>query len=330
MLQLSQTPRGARKPATCHFAIAAAFVSFLAMAPTAAYAQPRDPAAAETLFRAARDDMNAGNYAVACPRFDESFALDPAPGTLLNLALCYEKAGKTATAWQKWQQAMDLLGESDRRFAEARAHRDALDPQLAKIVVTLAPGFPEDATILKDGAPLGRGSVGLALPVDPGPHELVVRFRGGEKATKLEAPAAKVTPIILTAPEPREAPATDPATKPSAPPAEEEASGSSAQSTVGWILVAGGGAGLAFFGVTGALILSDDSTAQANCKGACNEDGQAAVDRGDALLIPNAIGLVAGVALAGAGLTLILLDPGEGPSTALTVGPGTIGARTTF
>lgn len=295
----------------------------------AAWAQSRDPAAAETLFRAARDDMNAGNYAVACPRFEESYALDPAPGTLLNLALCFEKARKTASAWQKWQQAMDVLGEADRRYGEARAHRDDLAPQLAKVLFALAPGFPDDATILKDGAPLGRGSIGLALPVDPGTHEMIVRRRGVDLKTTFEAVPSETKTIRLEAP--AEAPPPPvPDAPPPPPPPPEPVTEASSQSTVGWILVAGGGVGLAFFGVTGALVLEADSSAEKGCNPACNEDGQSAVDRGEALLVPNAIGLVAGVVLAGAGFTLIALDPGERPSTAVMVGPGTLGARGTF
>ncbi|NOU28880.1 MAG: hypothetical protein HOO96_13330, partial [Polyangiaceae bacterium] len=49
---------------------------------------------AETLFREGRKALEAGDYAVACAKFAESQRIEPAPGTLLNLAGCEERSGK--------------------------------------------------------------------------------------------------------------------------------------------------------------------------------------------------------------------------------------------
>src|SRR5512140_3616222 len=48
----------------------------------------RDPARAEQLFREAREAMSRGENERACRLFAESNALDPADGTLANLAMC--------------------------------------------------------------------------------------------------------------------------------------------------------------------------------------------------------------------------------------------------
>jgi hypothetical protein len=48
----------------------------------------RNPAAAQALYDEARRLSQGGNYADACPKFKESYQLDPGGGTLLNLADC--------------------------------------------------------------------------------------------------------------------------------------------------------------------------------------------------------------------------------------------------
>src|SRR6185295_14702479 len=82
-----------------------------------ARAQARDPAAAEALFSAGREAFEKGDYATACPKFEESHRLDPGAGALINLAACREKLGKLASAWESWQQALRWLGPDDERRA---------------------------------------------------------------------------------------------------------------------------------------------------------------------------------------------------------------------
>ena len=75
----------------------------------ASAAEPHDAAAADVLFRRAKDALAAGNVDGACASFAESQRLDPAAGTLLNLADCEEKQGKLATAWQHFVEGRDKL-----------------------------------------------------------------------------------------------------------------------------------------------------------------------------------------------------------------------------
>src|SRR6185436_7071846 len=82
-------------------------------------AEEHDPAAGEALFREGRRFMKSRDFASACPKLEESLRLDPATGTLVNLADCEEQIGRTASAWQHWRAAADRLPAGDKRRAIA-------------------------------------------------------------------------------------------------------------------------------------------------------------------------------------------------------------------
>jgi len=71
----------------------------LALAVTAAplAARAQTTGAAEMLFEEGRRLLESRDVAAACAKFAESQRLEPAGGTLMNLAACHERAGKTAT-----------------------------------------------------------------------------------------------------------------------------------------------------------------------------------------------------------------------------------------
>src|SRR6185436_15146558 len=142
--------------------------------PSRAGAQARDAAAGEALFQEGRRLMKAGDFTAACPKLEESLRLDPALGTLVNLASCEEQVGHTATAWQHWRAAADQLPSSDKRRATAVARAGALEKVLPRLTIALGADVSPDAEVKRDGVRLGRASLGLPLPVDPGRHIVIV------------------------------------------------------------------------------------------------------------------------------------------------------------
>ena len=147
--------------------------------PTLAHAEAAaaQKAAAESLFDDALKAMKSGHFSEACPKLEESERIDPAIGTLLYLGECYEKTGRTASAWATFREAASAAqaqGETDRtRVAAARA--DRLQPSLSKLTLKVVPETAQIATlrVTRDGVPIAKTLFGVAIPVDPGKYHIV-------------------------------------------------------------------------------------------------------------------------------------------------------------
>ena len=153
----------------------------LALSATAEAQTETRAAVAEALYGQARDLMAAGKYDEACPKFAESQRLDPATGTLLNLAACHEKQGRFATAWLEYSDAQMAARRDARedRVEYARARALELEPKLSRLTLSLAAGADEPALSIElDGASVGRAVVGAPTPVDPGRHTVRVSAPG--------------------------------------------------------------------------------------------------------------------------------------------------------
>lgn len=156
-------------------------------------------ALAESLFREGKRLSNERKFAEACPKFAESYKLDPGLGTLLNLAICHESEGKPATAWAEFSEASSRAkreGDTD-RAALADEHVRALEPKLAHISVALAPGASVPGLVIKfDARELAPAALGLPIAVDPGKHVLEASAPGKEPSTQtIDTPS---TPTTLT------------------------------------------------------------------------------------------------------------------------------------
>jgi hypothetical protein len=179
------------------FLLLAAFVAPLALSQPAL----ADAATAEALFKAGKGLMDQKNYAEACPKFAASHKLDPAIGTLLNLADCHEKQGLLARAWVDWGEARDMAKrEGDNKRADLAARRQAtLDPRVPKITVKIV-GKVEGYDVYRDETKLEPAMLGVALPVDPGPHKVTIR-RGAEvlKESQVESKEKAEDEVTLDA-----------------------------------------------------------------------------------------------------------------------------------
>lgn len=140
-------------------------------------------ATAEALFQEARAKLQAGQTQQACPLLEASQRVDPAIGTQLLLAHCYEQLGKTASAWALFREVESLAGDRADRRDLARVRADDLEQRLSKLVVSVDPALPDgverDALrVERDEAPLPTASLELPVPVDPGEHRIRVSGAG--------------------------------------------------------------------------------------------------------------------------------------------------------
>src|SRR5579859_7253694 len=112
-------------------------------------------ATAEALFADGRRLVSAGDYAAACPKFAASQKLDPGVGTALNLADCYERMGRWASAWAEFRSASSAARSVGAREREelAAGRAKALEGRLSYLTITSA--TPASSIVIsRDGSPL--------------------------------------------------------------------------------------------------------------------------------------------------------------------------------
>jgi hypothetical protein len=133
-----------------------------------------DRTLAAALFREGKTLMDKGDLA-ACTKLEESQRLDPGGGTILNLALCHEKQGRSATAWAEFIEARGIARHDNRqsRIDLAEEHIAKLEQSLSRLVIVVPAEADEPhLEITRDGAAVGRAAWGMPFPVDPGEHRV--------------------------------------------------------------------------------------------------------------------------------------------------------------
>ncbi|HEX6276874.1 MAG TPA: tetratricopeptide repeat protein [Polyangiaceae bacterium] len=278
-------------------------------------------ALAETLYQQARDLMAEGRYDEACPKLEESQRLDPATGTLLNLASCHEHQGRLATAWFEYLDAVTLARRDGRpdRVAYAQGRLAELEPKLSRLtlVVPEAADYP-GLELELDGTRIGKAARGVPAPVDPGAHVVEVRAPGRQSiklsieiGTVPEQKTLTIPELAPTTPEP--APVVVPAPQSAEPAPADRASPGRPIPTTAYVAGAVTAGLLAGAVVTGVLYTDRKDDYE-------HTHSEADYDAARTLLVANAV-LWIGVAT-GAGLTtyLYVTRPAEVPGVASASG----------
>ncbi len=301
--------------------VAAALGSFDARAQESGNA-----AAAQGLFDDARALMDAGKAAEACPKFEESQKLDPASGTLVNLAKCYEDTGHIASAWSTYLEAAasaSAAGNADRERG-ARERAAALAPRVSKLIIDVPVEARIDGlTITRDGVAVGAPQWGDAVPADAGDHAVRAAAPGHQDWKTLAVVSGEGATVHISVPKlvANAAPARG----------AEKTSGLGAQRVAA---IAAGGigvVGIAVGTVFGVKAISDKSDADKSCNGTACTTKQGVSAGNDAHSAGNVatVGIIVGAVGVAAGAALWFTAPKEN-AVQVGAGPGNVQIRGVF
>lgn len=281
-------------------------------------AHAQDAAAAEALFREARQLLKDGQVPAACAKFVQSQHLDPSSGTLLNVAACHEKEGKTASAWAEYLAAARLANSQNRSNLadEASQRASNLEPTLSTLTITVAEPVT-GLTLHRDDVVLDGGVIGTGIPIDPGPHVVRATAPGYEPVeVRVEVGAradrARVALPKLVKPAETRANGSRSSAEPVVVDHENPRSSPTLAYVAGGIGVVGIGVGTVF----GVMAKSSYDTANGACPThvGCSDSAMSERSRaGTRAMIAN---VAFGVGVAGLGLaTVLILTNGPAAST---------------
>ncbi|WP_437878963.1 hypothetical protein [Sorangium sp. So ce513] len=316
---------------------------------------PADKALAEGLFQDGKRLMDEGKLEEACPKLAESQRVDPTVGTLLNLAVCHEKEGKTASAWAEFKEASALAasaGQQDRAQFAARRGSE-LEARLTRLVLEVAQPAPGMVITLNGKELSATAATGSGIPVDPGTATVEARAPGkqpwsqqvtldpGPSTTRVTIPpladAASSAPATALSPAPPQ-PAAQ--ARPEAAPPGATGAGGNPMRTLGFVAGGVGLAGIGVGAVFGILTMQRAGDVEAGCSGnfGCSRADVEANESALTTAMVSNIAIGAGLACVGAGVAMVLMSgPSEkaaaaervwiAPSVASDGGRVTLGGR---
>ncbi len=284
-------------------------------------AAPPDVAAAEALFREARAAARTGDHATACPKFRESYRLDPAVGTLLNLADCEEHDGHLVDSLRRFEEAFGRLSPTDDRVPYVRSRINALTGRVARIEATIA--TDAELSVYVDGIEMPRNGRSVAMRVDPGWHEVVVQGQGLRDRFPLALREGERKELDL-------ARATR-SPRPSAP--RPDATAASPRAPVFPFVLAGvGAASLVASGVFAGLMFDAKDRADRHCTAnECDDAGLEATESGKLFGTLGGAAFAVGAASLAVGTFLFVRDRSRHKETPMvSFGPGGVVLRGTL
>ncbi len=148
---------------------AAVLLSSLVVAPVKASANDRD--VAKALFRQGANSFRAGDYTGALRQYKRAYRRFPSPKILLSKAACLVQLRRYARAARVYQRYLDTADDRGRK-GKVRVALAAVKKMVGVVHVEL--GGPR-VRVTIDGRRVAANTAPVRVPVDPGPHSVVVK-----------------------------------------------------------------------------------------------------------------------------------------------------------
>lgn len=294
----------------------------------------RARAEAQKLYEDGAKDLEADDYARACPKFEAAWKILPDHiRTGVTLADCLDKWGKPASALRVLEKMAPLAQArgDEAKTAEIQATIADLDKRVPRMTVRVSESLARrpGLSILRGETPLPPASWGTPEALDPGEYEVVVSAIDQPTwTTKIRLDMGKAASVEVEPGWPEIVVTPVGPLPPPFPSAQLRAAG--------FVGIGLGALGLGAWGVLGGLAISKDGAADAHCneKNMCDREGVKL--RNNAISLGNgaSVGLVAGSVLATAGVALVVISVAgkkksnaESPKASLWVGPSGAGVR---
>jgi serine/threonine-protein kinase len=174
---------------------------------------------ATALFNEGKALVARGHEAEGCQKLAESQRLEASIGARYHVAMCDERAGRTASAYAGYAEVAEMAkrrGQSARERA-AREKAASIEPRLVRILVDVAGSSVPDLVIKRNDVVIARSDWNTSVLIDPGSYTFeasapghatwrtTVEVAGGERSVYVHVPeldALATTPATL-APAPR-------------------------------------------------------------------------------------------------------------------------------
>jgi hypothetical protein len=282
------------------------------------HAQNADPVEeARANFQRALELEQARDYAGALKLFRQVGQVKLTPQVRYHIAACEENLGKMVAALGGYELALKHgQGMPAGFLAEVQQSIDYLKQRIPTVIVSRGEGA-QAAAIELDGVQLGSKSIGIEVPLDPGPHVLRATAPGyqdfQETINVSEGDREEVTIDLVLLPKAVAPPPPPPKVEPEAGPVKG----------YGALPFIVGGSGLVVAAVGGVLLgVSQGQASQAvdlcnnstDCTGVDGDTWQEARSLYDSARTTEAIGWVGigvGVTAVAVGTVLYVLDPGR-------------------